>query len=84
MYVETQVACKKVKATVNTRADTICTTKKLMDEIGLLFRKEKGYVKGVNVKSLPIYGVARVARVTDIKIKPWRGKIDMTAAPLDD
>ena len=55
--------------------------KELADEIHLPHKKERGYVKGVNAKSLPIHGVARGA---DIQIGPRKGKIDITVAPLDD
>ena len=49
--------------------------------MGLSYTKEKGYVKGVNVKNLPIHGVARD---TDVKIEPRKGKIDISVTPLDD
>ena len=44
-------------------------------------QKGKGYVKGVNAKSLSIHGIARD---TDIQIGPWKGMVDITVAPLDD
>jgi len=81
MYVETEVGGKKLQATVDTGADTVYMAKELADEIHLSYKKERGYVKGVNAKSLPIHGVARGA---DIRIGPWKGKIDITIAPLDD
>ena len=43
--------------------------------------KRGGYVKGVNARSLPIHGVAHG---TPIQIGQWKGKIDITVAPLDD
>ena len=55
--------------------------KEIADEISLSYKKEKGYVKGVNAKSLPIHGVARGK---DIQVGPRRGKVDITFAPLDD
>jgi len=55
--------------------------KELVDEISLLYRKEKDYVKGVNAKSLPTQGLARG---TDIQVGPWRGKSDITFAPLNN
>ena len=55
--------------------------KELADEIHLPYKKEMGYVKGVNAKSLPIHGIARG---TDIRIGLWKGKVDITVAPLDD
>ena len=81
MYVETEVGGKKLQATGDTVADTVYMAKELADEIHLPYKKERGYVKGVNAKSLPIHGVARGA---DIQIGPWKGKVDITVAPLDD
>jgi len=81
MYVETEVGGKKLQAVVVTEADTVYMAKELADEIHLPYKKERGYVKGVNEKSLPIHGVAHGA---DIRIGPWKGKIDITIAPLDD
>ena len=78
-YVETEVRGKKLQAIVDTRVDNMYMTKELADEISLPYKKEKGYIKGVNVKSLIIHGVARG---TDIYVGPWRGKVDKTIAPL--
>ena len=55
--------------------------KEFTDEISLPYKKEKGYVKGVNVKSFPIHGVARGA---NIQVGSWRDKVDITVASLDD
>jgi len=81
MYVETEVGGKKLQATVDTGADTIYMAKELADEIPLLSKKKRCYVKGVKVKSLPIHGIARN---TDIQIRPCKGKVDITVASLDD
>lgn len=78
MYVEIEVRGKKIQ---DTGADTVYMMKKLTDEISIPYKKEKGYVKGINAKSLPIYGVAWGI---DIQIGPWRGKVDITVASLDD
>ena len=78
---DTEVGGKKLQATVDTGADTVYMAKELADEIHLPYQKERGYVKGVNAKSLPIHGVARGV---DIRVGPWRAKIDITVAPLDD
>ena len=53
MYVKTEVEGKKLEATVDTGADTVYMAKELADEMRLLYKKEKGYIKGVNAKSLP-------------------------------
>jgi len=58
MYVDTVVSNKKLQATVDMGADKVYMAKELTDEIGLTCKKENGYVKGVNTKSLPIHGVA--------------------------
>jgi len=58
MYVQTEVGGKKLQAVVDTRANKVYITKELTDEISLPYKKETGYVKGVNEKSPPIYGVA--------------------------
>ena len=55
--------------------------KEFVDKILIPYKKEKGYVKGVNTKSLPIHGLARDA---NIQIGPWRGKVDINTASLDD
>ena len=81
MYVETEIGGKKLQVTVDTGADKVYMAKEIADEISLPYKKEKGYVKGVNAKSLPIHGVVRG---TDIQVGPWRGKVDITVAPLDD
>jgi len=81
MHVETEVGGMKLQPTVDTGVDTIYMAKELADEIHLPYKRERGYVKGVNAKSLPIHGVARGA---DIQIGPWKGKVDITVAPLDD
>jgi len=81
MYVETKVGGKKLQATVDTRANKVYMATKLADEISLPYKNEKGYVKGVNVTSLPIPGVTWD---TNIHVGPWRDKVDITIAPLDD
>jgi len=55
--------------------------KELVNEISLSYKKEKGNFKGVNTKSTLIDGVACTA---DIQIGPWKGKVDITATPLED
>jgi len=59
MYVEIKVGGKKLQATVDMGADKVYMEKELVDEISLPYKKEKGYVKEVNAKSLPIHGVAQ-------------------------
>ena len=81
MYVETEVRGEKLQATVDTGADKVYMAKELADEISLPYKKEKGYVKGVNAKSLPIHGVAKD---TNIQVGPWKGEVDITVAPFDD
>jgi len=81
MYVETKVEGKKLEATVDTRADTVYMAKELANKIRLPYKKEKGYVKGVNAKNLPIHGVAHDV---GIQIRPWKDKVDITIGPFDD
>jgi len=81
MYVETKVGGKKLQATVDAGADEVYMVKELTAEISLPYKKEKGYVKGVNAKSLPIHGVARG---TNMQVGPWKDKVDITIAPLND
>ncbi|KAJ8748649.1 hypothetical protein K2173_008094 [Erythroxylum novogranatense] len=54
---------------VDTGADTIYMAKELAKKIGLPYKKEKGYVKGVNAKKLPIEGVAHGIA---IRISQWQ------------
>ena len=63
MYVETTINGKPLQTMLDTGADTVYMAKELADEVGLSYTKEKGYVKGVNAKSLPIEGVARGALI---------------------
>ena len=63
MYVKTEVEGNKLEATVDTGADTVYLEKEFVDKILIPYKKEKGYVKGVNAKSLPIQGVARDANI---------------------
>jgi len=79
MYVETEVRDKKLQTTFDIEADIVYMEKELADKIGLPYKKEKGYIKRLNVKSLSIYGVVLGA---DIKIGPLRGKFDITVTPL--
>ena len=72
MYVETEVGGKKLQATVDTGADIVYMAKELADEIHLSYKKERGYVKGVNAKSLPIHGIAQG---TYIQIGPWKVRL---------
>ena len=48
---------------LDTRVDTVYMAKELAEEVGLSYTKEKGFVKGINTRSLPIEGVARVALI---------------------
>ena len=66
---------------MDTRADTVYMAKELADEICLPYKKKRGYVKGFRAKNLPIHGITRG---TDIRIGPWKGRIDITVLPLDD
>jgi len=66
---------------LDTRADIVCMAKELTEEVGLSYTKEKGFVNGVNARSLPIEGVVRGAL---IQIDQWKGKADIIVAPLDD
>jgi len=81
MYAGTKVGTKKLQAMVSTGADIVYTAKELADEIILPYKKEKGYIKGVNAKSLLIDGVGNVV---DIRIWPWKGEVNITIASLDD
>ena len=81
MYVKTIINGKPSKVMLDKGADTVYMAKELADKVGLFYTKEKGFVKGANVRSLPIEGVARG---TLIQIGQWRGKGDITVAPLDD
>jgi len=58
MYVETIINGKPPQAMLDTGADTVYMAKELAEEVGLSYTKKKGYVKGVNARSLPIKGVA--------------------------
>ena len=78
---ETIINGKQLQAMLDTVADTVYMAKELAKEVGLSYTKEKGFVKGVNARSLPIEGVARGAL---IQIGQWKGKADITVAPLDD
>ena len=44
-------------------ADTVYMAKELAEEVGLSYTKEKGFVKGVNARNLPIEGIARGALI---------------------
>jgi len=66
---------------VDTGVDDVYMTKDLINEIGLLYKKEKDYVKVVNVKISPSNGIACG---TDIRIGSWRYKVDTTVYPLND
>lgn len=81
MYVEAKVKGKKLQTTMDTGADTMYTTKELTYEFCLPYKKERGMVKGVNAKSLPIHWVARGA---DIQSRLWSGHVDIIVAPLDN
>ncbi|XP_048231260.1 uncharacterized protein LOC125370291 [Ricinus communis] len=81
MYVETNIGGRSIQAMVDTRADTVYMAKEVADSIKLPYKKEKGFIKGVNAKRLPIIGVARG---TNIRIGQWQGKVDITIAPIDD
>ncbi|XP_048228420.1 uncharacterized protein LOC125369605 [Ricinus communis] len=59
MYVETNIGGKSIQAIVDTGADTVYMAKEVADSIGLPYKKEKGFIKGVNVNRLPIIGIAR-------------------------
>jgi len=50
----------------DTGVDNMYMVKELANEISLPNKKEKGYAKGANAKSLPIQGVARA----------WTSKLD--------
>jgi len=43
---------------LDTGANTVYMTKELVNKLGLSYTKEKGFVKGVNARSLPIQGIA--------------------------
>ena len=79
MYVEIEVRSKKLKAMVDMEANTIYIVKALVDETPLPYKKDRHYVKGVNTKSPPLYGVARD---TNIQIGPWKGKVDIIVPSL--
>jgi len=81
MYVDTLINGKPLQALLDTRADAVYVAKQLADEVGLSYTKEEGYVKGVNARSVPIHGVTQG---TPIQISQWKGKVNITIAPLDD
>ena len=78
IYVEVEVGGKKLQGKVDM---TIYTTKELADKINLSYKKERDYVEGVKVKGIPIY---RVAQDAGIRVRPWRGKVDISVGPLDE
>eukprot|EP00257_Ricinus_communis_P019332 XP_015578290.1 uncharacterized protein LOC107261709 [Ricinus communis] len=81
MYVETNIGGRSIQAMVDTGADMVYMAKEVADSIKLPYKKEKGFIKGVNAKRLPIIGVARG---TNIRIGQWQGKVDITIAPIVD
>jgi len=56
MYVETIINGNQLQVVLDTGVNTVSMAKELGDEIGLSYTNEKGYVKGVNAKSLLIEG----------------------------
>jgi len=67
IYVEIEVEGKKLETAANIGVNTVYMANELANEIHLPYKKERGYIKGVNTKSLPIHGVTRDA---DIQIGP--------------
>jgi len=66
---------------LDTKADTAYMAKELANKVGLSYTKEKGFIKGVNARSLPVEGITRGALT---QLGQWQGKADITIAPLDD
>ena len=58
MYVKDEVGGKKLPAMMDIGEGTMYMAKGLTDEISLPYKEKKGYMKGVNEKSLLIYIVA--------------------------
>jgi len=81
MSVELIINGKLLQAMPDIGADTVYMAKELTDDVGLSYTKERGYVKGVNARSLPIEHIVRGAL---IQIGQWKGNADITVAPLDD
>jgi len=59
MYIESIINGKPLQVMLDTGTDTVYMAKELADKVCLSYTKEKGFVKGVNLRSLPIKGVAR-------------------------
>jgi len=64
MYVEIIINDKPLQAVLDMGADMVYMDKELVDEVGLSYTKEKGFVKEVNARSLPIEGVAQGALIS--------------------
>ena len=78
---KTIIKGKPLQVILDIGADMVYMAKELPDGVGLSYTKEKGFVKGLNARSLPIECITRGAL---IQIGQWRGKADITVAPLDD
>lgn len=55
--------------------------KEIADEISIPYKREKGYVKVVTAKNLPIHGVTRG---TKNQVGLWKSKFDITVTPLNN
>ena len=60
MYVEIIINENPLQAMLDTQANTVYKAKELANEVGLSYSNGKGFVKGINTRSLPIEGVAQV------------------------
>ena len=54
---------KPLQAMLDIKANAVYMAKELAEEVGLSYTKEKGFVKGVNTRNLPIEGIARGALI---------------------
>ncbi|GMP43785.1 hypothetical protein CsSME_00013016 [Camellia sinensis var. sinensis] len=81
MYVEVSLNGKPTHAMVDVGATHNFVSVEEARRLELKTSKESGWLKAVNSEAKPLHGVACGI---DINLGRWKGKIDLTVAPMDD
>lgn len=81
MFVDVKIAGQSMSALVDTGATDLFISEEAAKKVGLKVEKRAGWLKTVNSKEVPTFGMARDV---DVQIGLWSSKEAIEVIPLDD
>ncbi|KAE8677972.1 hypothetical protein F3Y22_tig00111463pilonHSYRG00069 [Hibiscus syriacus] len=81
IYVEAVINEKSTRAMVDTGATHNFVSKEEANRLGLKYNMSTGWLKTVNARAIPLYGVVRGV---ELRLGTWNGQVNFSVVPIDD